>query len=227
MKAYTLTGADGSTYPSPTKGEYGGNRKQLVYGTMECGVARDQLRRHRDAMLAHRVFFADEITAVAAGYRPCGSCQRPKYLAWKARGLATGWHEGQVDKAGAAYITHPARVAVRAALHGPDAETAAWLHDVVEDCGVSAADLTSHGFPRRIVKAVLALTKRAGESHEDAVRRACADPVARIVKAADVADNGDPVRLARLDPELRERLAAKYAHARAVLDEHDAPRFSS
>lgn len=225
MRNYTLIAADGSTYASSTRGEYGGNRKQRVFGTMDCGVARDQLRRHRDAMLAHRVFFADEAAAVAAGYRPCGSCQRPKYLAWKAQGLATEWHEGQVDKAGRPYITHPARVAARAALHGPDAEAAAWLHDVVEDCGVSAADLTANGFPQRIVEAVLALTKRPGEQHEAAVRRACDDPVARIVKAADVADNADSERLVRLDPALRERLGAKYAHARAVLDEHDAPRF--
>jgi methylphosphotriester-DNA--protein-cysteine methyltransferase len=30
------------------------------------------------------VFFADEETAIAAGFRPCGACQREKYRAWKA-----------------------------------------------------------------------------------------------------------------------------------------------
>jgi AraC family transcriptional regulator, regulatory protein of adaptative response / DNA-3-methyladenine glycosylase II len=32
----------------------------------------------------HRVFFADEATALAAGYRPCGHCLRDRYAAWKA-----------------------------------------------------------------------------------------------------------------------------------------------
>jgi methylphosphotriester-DNA--protein-cysteine methyltransferase len=29
------------------------------------------------------VFFADEATAVAAGYRPCSVCCRERYLEWK------------------------------------------------------------------------------------------------------------------------------------------------
>ena len=32
----------------------------------------------------HRVFFADEATAVAAGYRPCAICMPEAYRAWKA-----------------------------------------------------------------------------------------------------------------------------------------------
>ncbi len=31
-----------------------------------------------------RVFFKDEATAIAAGYRPCGCCMREKYKRWKA-----------------------------------------------------------------------------------------------------------------------------------------------
>jgi methylphosphotriester-DNA--protein-cysteine methyltransferase len=31
-----------------------------------------------------RVFFADEATATAAGYRPCAVCMRDEYRAWKA-----------------------------------------------------------------------------------------------------------------------------------------------
>jgi methylphosphotriester-DNA--protein-cysteine methyltransferase len=29
------------------------------------------------------VFFADEETAVSAGYRPCGVCMREEYTRWK------------------------------------------------------------------------------------------------------------------------------------------------
>ncbi|PAE37640.1 metal-binding protein, partial [Bacillus sp. 7884-1] len=31
----------------------------------------------------YRVFFADEETAIAAGYRPCGACMREQYVKWK------------------------------------------------------------------------------------------------------------------------------------------------
>jgi len=33
----------------------------------------------------YRVFFADEETAIAAGYRPCGTCCKGRYIARKAR----------------------------------------------------------------------------------------------------------------------------------------------
>ena len=53
-------------------------------------------------------------------------------LAARAETLARAAHAGQVDKAGAPYAAHPARVA--AAVAGdPLAEATAWLHDVVED----------------------------------------------------------------------------------------------
>jgi methylphosphotriester-DNA--protein-cysteine methyltransferase len=31
----------------------------------------------------HRVFFADEATAIAAGYRPCARCLPGRYALWK------------------------------------------------------------------------------------------------------------------------------------------------
>jgi methylphosphotriester-DNA--protein-cysteine methyltransferase len=31
----------------------------------------------------HRVFFADEATAIAAGYRPCARCMPEAYRRWK------------------------------------------------------------------------------------------------------------------------------------------------
>ena len=53
----------------------------------DCGSARRALARGGYA--AHRVFFADEETAIAAGYRPCGHCLRERYAAWR-RGPAPG-----------------------------------------------------------------------------------------------------------------------------------------
>jgi methylphosphotriester-DNA--protein-cysteine methyltransferase len=40
-------------------------------------------------IVKHRVFFADEPTAIAAGYRPCAVCMREEYRQWKAMGECT------------------------------------------------------------------------------------------------------------------------------------------
>ncbi|MGO0060087.1 Ada metal-binding domain-containing protein [Brevibacillus fluminis] len=38
--------------------------------------------------MKHRVFFADEQTAIAAGYRPCAICLPAAYKQWKtAKGV--------------------------------------------------------------------------------------------------------------------------------------------
>ncbi|MEK8229052.1 hypothetical protein NKG05_28490 [Oerskovia sp. M15] len=37
----------------------------------------------RGGYVKHRVFFADEAAAIAAGYRPCAVCLREDYRVWK------------------------------------------------------------------------------------------------------------------------------------------------
>ena len=138
-----------------------------------------------------------------------------------ARELATAAHRGQVDKAGRDYIEHPRRVVAAVAAHAaperlPQAQAAAWLHDVVEDTDVTAEQLRAD-FPPEVVDAVEALTRRPGQDPEDYYAGVKADPIARAVKNADLDDNTDPDRLALLDAATRERLLAKYAKARAAL----------
>ncbi|HEY2100575.1 MAG TPA: hypothetical protein VGH72_29215, partial [Pseudonocardia sp.] len=53
-------------------------------GRLDCRSALRALARGGYAR--HRVFFADEATAVAAGYRPCAVCLPARYRAWKAGG---------------------------------------------------------------------------------------------------------------------------------------------
>jgi methylphosphotriester-DNA--protein-cysteine methyltransferase len=78
---YTLLSADGRLYSSETPGEFGGNSKLRIYGQLNCWSARNALGKGYAKI---RVFFADEATAVAAGYRPCGHCMRDEYREWKA-----------------------------------------------------------------------------------------------------------------------------------------------
>lgn len=83
MKTYTLTGRDGRRYASAVPGAWGGHRKTKIYGRLDCPAALRAITR--GGYVGHRVFFADEQTAIAAGYRPCGACCRDRYLAWRDR----------------------------------------------------------------------------------------------------------------------------------------------
>lgn len=79
---YKLLGPDGP-YRSDTPGALGGNGKDKLYGRLDCSTA---LRAVKKGLYygQHRVFFADEATAIASGFRPCGNCMRAEYKAWKA-----------------------------------------------------------------------------------------------------------------------------------------------
>lgn len=80
-KLYKLIGADGKSYESPAKGTIGGHRRDKIYGTLDCrGAARWIAKGH---YVKQRIFFADEQTAITAGYRPCANCLPEKYKEWK------------------------------------------------------------------------------------------------------------------------------------------------
>lgn len=84
-KLYTLIGPDGSRITSTTKGTIGGYRKERRYGRLDCKAARRALAN--GALYAQqRVFFADEATAIAAGYHPCSVCMPVEYKKWRAAG---------------------------------------------------------------------------------------------------------------------------------------------
>lgn len=81
-KTYALIGPDGRSYQSKTKGAFGGHRRLYIYGRLDCPSA----LRHivRGEYIKYRVFFEDEPTARAAGYRPCARCMPKEYAIWKA-----------------------------------------------------------------------------------------------------------------------------------------------
>lgn len=82
-KLYRLTAPDGSIYESEIPGELGGYTKEKIYGRLDSSSA---IRALPKGYALHRVFFKDEPTAIAAGYRPCGICLRPLHKIWKAGG---------------------------------------------------------------------------------------------------------------------------------------------
>lgn len=135
-----------------------------------------------------------------------------------ARSIAVVAHRAQTDKSGAAYITHPARVAARFdRAANPLEHCAAWLHDVVEDTDLTLDDLWAAGIHPNVLALVALLTRRPEFSSDEYYARIAADPRARAVKAADIDDNTDPARLQKLHPSVKARLNSKYTRARQAL----------
>jgi len=81
---YKLVGQDGKEYLSVTPGTLGGHRKLKIYGRLDCPSALRYIAKGQ--YVQHRVFFKDEETAIAAGYRPCGICMKESYRRWKNSG---------------------------------------------------------------------------------------------------------------------------------------------
>lgn len=79
---YVLVGADGRPHRSAVPGTLGGHRRNHIYGRLDCPSALRAIAR--GGYVKNRVFFADEATAVAAGYRPCAVCMPEAYRVWKA-----------------------------------------------------------------------------------------------------------------------------------------------
>lgn len=78
---YKLIGKDGKQYLSETPGTLGGHKKLKIYGRLDCPSALKYIEKGQ--YVKQRVFFADEETAIAAGYRPCGVCMKEQYKKWK------------------------------------------------------------------------------------------------------------------------------------------------
>lgn len=134
----------------------------------------------------------------------------------RARELATQAHQGQKDKAGKPYILHPLRVSER--CQTDDERIVALLHDVIEDTDTTAQDLERYGFDRRIVEAVLSVTRQEGESYEDFVLRASLNEIGRAVKLHDLEDNLDLTRLTSITDRDLPRIN-RYINAYRVLSE--------
>lgn len=138
-----------------------------------------------------------------------------------AQKLAAVLHKNQTDHSGHPYILHPARVAQNLLRIAPDADEetimAAWLHDTMEDCGVTFDQLIEWGYSERCALMVERLTKPTDDERpyaqviEDLI--ATGDRGAMLIKLADNMDNLHPQRTAELraaQPEKAARLAARY-----------------
>lgn len=128
--------------------------------------------------------------------------------------IAAFEHAGQTDKGGQPYILHPIRVML--AMSTDEDRIVAVLHDIVEDTEVTLAKIGDE-FGGNVAGAVDALTKRHGESYSAYLARVGANPIARRVKMADLADNCNLKRLGREPTAEDAKRLARYQDATGYL----------
>ena len=127
-----------------------------------------------------------------------------------ALSIARKAHEGQLDKAGVDYIEHPIYVASQ--VDTEEEKAVALLHDVIEESPVSAEGLLQAGLPETVVTAVQVLTKKKEQDYQTYLETVKKNPLARVVKLADLKHNSDLSRLSSITEKDRERLK-KYKKA--------------
>lgn len=119
-------------------------------------------------------------------------------------------HAGQLRKYHKLpYILHPARVAGRISLVEnvtPEEVAAAWLHDVIEDCGYTQQRLLDEGFPETTARLVVELSNPSKQQPElprwrrtelDRRHIAAISDQAKRIKLADRTDNLRDMALAK------------------------------
>ena len=131
-----------------------------------------------------------------------------------AKKFAEFAHDGQVDKAGKAYMGHINRVAGLAdKRYGNVYLTAtAYLHDTVEDGGFTISDLTAY-FPTVVCKLVNILTRKKSEERGPYIEAIANNYLAIKVKLADLTDNMNLERITtptQKDYERQDRYNAEY-----------------
>lgn len=135
-----------------------------------------------------------------------------------ARSIAEKAHAGQTDKLGLPYIEHCRRVAESFSETDWVERAAGWLHDTMEDCGMSREQLLYLGVGVQVGQVVECLTRRkSDETYDQYITRVAAGPIAaRRVKIADLRDNRD--RAPRLLEPDRSRLIRRYDAAIARIE---------
>lgn len=123
--------------------------------------------------------------------------------------IAESVHAKQKDKGGHPYMDH-----INAVVNGVYSiklMTVAYLHDTIEDGGVTAEDLKAC-FPEEIVETVDILTRKQGMSYGDYIENIMENKAAVAVKMSDMRNNMDLSRIKNPSEKDFERLKKYEKH---------------
>ena len=134
----------------------------------------------------------------------------------KAMMIAFQAHKNQTDKSGMPYIYHPVHLAEQ--MKDEETTCVALLHDVVEDTDWTLDELREQGFDARIIEALKLMTHAEGVPYMEYVTQIKPNPIAKVVKLADLRHNSDLTRLNEVNEKALAR-AEKYKKAIAMLEE--------
>ena len=137
-------------------------------------------------------------------------------LTKKALSLCFEAHKDQVDKSGLPYVFHPFHLAME--MTDELSTVVALLHDVIEDTDYTLQDLEKMGFPPAVLETISLMTHREGVPYMEYVATIKTNPLARIVKMADLRHNSN---IARVDNPTEKDYARveKYRRAMALLEQ--------
>lgn len=136
--------------------------------------------------------------------------------------LARTLHEGQIDKGGMPYFNHVEAVAFALQDFGIEAMCAGYLHDAIEDTGITAEDLISKGIPQDVIEAVCLVSRNLHpEDTYMGMIRKIAHSGNRLACLVKIADNAHNSRKDRVIPNATEEMLAfsanRYSRARKIL----------
>ena len=117
--------------------------------------------------------------------------------------LAVEKHKNQTDKAGNPYILHPLHVMEN--VNSKEGKIVTILHDIIEDTDITENYLLKIGLSKRIVDAVVALTRSEDMDYQEYIKNLSSNPLAKEVKLADLEHNMDLKRLPTLEEKDLER----------------------
>lgn len=142
-------------------------------------------------------------------------------LTIKAFNLATESHNGQMYGK-EPYIYHCLRVAMRVLDLSRDtiAFRCALLHDIVEDTNITISDI-NRLFGEETAEVVDYLTRRTNETYAKYINRLIQNPLARLIKLADLEENIQHSYLAN-DPERFKSLISRWEAARDKINNYES-----
>lgn len=143
--------------------------------------------------------------------------------------LVKKYFTGMVDKGGHPYIEHLYNVANKSKKIAHELGynqfkvnqiyIVGWLHDILEDTSCTKQELIDIGCDEEIIEAILAITRNPEEEkYFDFIKRVKKNPIARLVKIADLENNMDITRLNKFGEYEKNRLM-KYWYSRKYLND--------
>lgn len=135
----------------------------------------------------------------------------------KAMRIAYKAHLDQYDENGVPYIFHPYHVAEQ--MNDEITACIALLHDIAEDTDVTI-EMLEEEFPVEVTDVLRLLTHEKGTDYFEYIRKIKENPLAKIVKLADIDHNSDETRTSAVGTVTEERLLHwrnKYTKARKLL----------